>query len=420
MPRPWPPLFGLYRLGGRLFMPLISRRIRLKHQAERGPDARLPERFGRATLRRPAGRLIWVHAVSVGEALSVLDLCRALAHDAQVLLTTTSVTSGALVKDRLPGGVVHQFAPIDTALSVRRFLDHWRPDAMVLTESEIWPVTIDALTSRSIPFAIVNGRISEKSARGWARFAPRLASAALSRASLILAQDGESQRRFEDLGAENVDVGGSLKSAAAKLPVNAKDRETMLEWAGAGPLWLAASTHAGEEEIVLATHMRLREIEPRARLVLAPRHPHRGDEVAHLVDAAGLAFSRRSSDGQPGKDDSIYLADTLGEMGLWFDLCPTVLMGGSLIPGIGGHNPMEPAQFGCAILSGPFVDNAEALYSELVAQGKARLIPSDPEVLSVAVAEDISKPHNAVAPEQPTDAVARTAGRILGLIRSDG
>ncbi len=358
-----------------------------KHLREGGPADRVGERFGAATLPRPDGPVVWLHAVSVGEAFSVLGLADALRGDAHVVLTTTSVTSAALVAGRLPAGVVHQFAPIDAAPCVAAFLDHWRPSLMVLTESEVWPVTLHALDRRGIPVAMVNGRMSAARPRGWRRFAPRLARAALSRMALIRAQDDTSRDRFAALGArpDRLATGGTLKAAAAPLPVDPAALAGARDWLGDRPVWVAASTHPGEEEILLAAHARLRAGTPDALLILAIRHPNRGDAVADLIRAAGLAAARRSAGAVPDRETAVYLADTLGEMGLWFSLAPVVFMAGSLRDGIGGHNPVEPAQFRCRILTGPHVANAADLFAGLTAEGAARTVPPEPGAIAAAV-----------------------------------
>lgn len=414
----WPPIFYAYQTLGRLGHGILRRRLATKHQAEGGPPERFGERFGNASQPRPDGPLIWIHAVSVGEAMSVLALAEALVRDAAVLLTTTSVTSAKVLADRLPAGVIHQFAPIDTPGSVNRFLDHWRPDLMVLTESEVWPVTLDRLSRRSIPVALINARLSEKSANRWARVAPRLIAAAFGRMSLVLAQDEVSKARLDLLGAQNVEVAGSLKSAAAALPVDADAFADAQNWTAGRKTWVAASTHDGEEHVLLDAHARIVADLPGALLILAIRHPDRADAVAAALSNAGLSFARRSEGATPGAHDSVYLADTIGEMGLWYRLCPVVFMAGSLRDGIGGHNPVEAAQLGCHILSGPFVANAEALFAPLVADGQAEFV--EPEASAIA-GRLIDLLNGAVTHRPEADASSGTgqvddlALRLLGL-----
>ena len=418
MPAPWPLLYRVYAAGGRFALPVLRSKLTKKHLAEGGAASRVGERFGHATAPRPGGPLIWVHAVSIGEAMSVLELCGALTASAQVLLTTTTVSSANMIADRLPPGVLHQFSAIDVPQVMGRFLDHWRPDLAVITESEIWPVALHALDRRGTPVAVVNGRLSEKSARGWARLAPRVGRAALSRLKLVMAQDTASCDRFVALGAprDRTMVTGSLKSAAARLPVDQDAKAAAAAWAGGRPLWLAASTHAGEEEVILAAHDQLRGTYPNALLVLAPRHDTRANDVAQLIKARGMAFAQRSAAEVPGPDTAVYLADTIGEMGVWFDLCKTVVMGGSLVPGIGGHNPMEPAQFGCNILTGPHMDNARELFTRLEQAGAARVVSPAPTTLAAALAETLDQPRQDPGQFDEAGALPLAARRLTGLL----
>ncbi|MBY6090168.1 3-deoxy-D-manno-octulosonic acid transferase [Maritimibacter alkaliphilus] len=390
-PAALPPLYHLYSNAARLLAPVLRRRLTEKHLREGGDPARVGERFGRATLPRPEGPLLWVHAVSVGETVSALPLIEAaLAEDPTLhaLLTTTTITSAQIAADRLPTRARHQFAPIDVPQVFARFLAHWRPDIAVLTESEIWPGQIATLHRRGIPLAMVNARLSASSARGWQRFAPRLARALFSRVALILAQDAGTRTRMEALGADPArnEVTGSLKTAASPLKVDPQALTALTTAIGPRPLWVAASTHPGEEEILLDTHRTLLADHPQALLLLAPRHPDRAQEVAALITARDLSYSTRSADGVPGPRDQVFLADTLGEMGLWFSAAPVAFMGGSLLDNIGGHNPVEPAQAGCAILSGPHVANAEELYAALTAAGGAQLVAPEPPALAAALA----------------------------------
>ncbi|MBU9696588.1 3-deoxy-D-manno-octulosonic acid transferase [Rhodobacteraceae bacterium HSP-20] len=389
-PPPVPPrsaLLGLVLAASRLAGPFGAMILRRRLAQGKEDPARWTEKLGHITVPRPAGRVIWIHAVSVGEGLSLLPLLRALVGRGgeTVLLTCTTVTAMGLLSERVPAGVILQYLPIDLPAPVARFLEHWRPDVAVLVESEFWPRLMVGVHARGIPLILANARISDRSARRWARF-PSLARALLGRFTLMAAPDAAAAARLEALGADpaRIRVTGTLKRAAEPLPVDGVELARLRAAFGDAPLWLAASTHAGEEAVVAAAHAGLRARLPAARLVLAPRHPARAGEVAAVLQAAGLSVARRGSGEAAGKAD-VYLADTLGEMGLWFELCPVTLLCGSLTAGIGGHNAYEPALHGSAILHGADTGNFADLYARLDAAGAARAV-AGPEGIAAAVA----------------------------------
>ncbi len=347
----------------------------LRRRLARGKEdpARWPEKLGRIALPRPDGNLIWLHAVSVGEGLSVLPLLRALTArpGVTVLLTCTTVTAMGLMQARVPDRVIVQYLPLDLPGPVARFLDHWRPDVAVMVESEFWPRLIHATHARGVPLILANARMSDRSAERWRRMRG-LARAILGRFTLLTAPDAGMAARLKGLGADpaRVIVTGTLKRAAERLPVDPAALAQLRGVIGGRPLWLAASTHAGEEVAVAEAHRILCKGRPDALLILAPRHPARAAEIAEILDKAGLTHTWRSRGAAP--EAQVYLADTLGEMGLWFDLCPVSFIGGSLVPGIGGHNAYEPALHGSAILHGPHVGNFADLYARLDAAGGAQ------------------------------------------------
>jgi 3-deoxy-D-manno-octulosonic-acid transferase len=345
------------------------------------------ERVGRAGAPRPGGRLVWLHGASVGETLSALPLVAALRARAPglgILVTGGTVTAARRLAALLPAGAVHQYAPLDTRAAVVRFLDHWRPDLALWIESELWPRMVVETAARGTPMMLVNARLSEASARGWARL-PGMARALLSRFARIVTQDGETARRLRALGADPARVaeGGNLKIAA---PPPAHDPEALAAAraaARARPVWLAASTHEGEEAIAAAAQTALPAGE-RPLLVVVPRHPERGGAVAAVLARARLSVARRSAGEAPGPGTDVWLADTLGEMGLWYRLAPVAFVGGSLVAR-GGHNPFEPAALGAAILHGPHVANFAPAYAALAAAGGAREV-TDAPALAGAVA----------------------------------
>lgn len=340
----------------------------LRRRARRGKEIadRLPERFG-AAAARPDGPLLWLHAASVGETLSILPLLEALgamAPGLSFLVTTGTVTSAALLARRLPPAlaarVSHRFVPLDVPRWAARFLDGWRPDAAVFIESELWPNLVAAAAGRSIPLALVNGRMSAASARWWAR-APGLAGRVLRAFRLVLAQTEADAERLRALGA-SAQCWGNLKFAAPPLPADATELNRMRGLLAGRPVWLAASTHPGEEALAIAAHRRLVERHPSLLTMIVPRHPERGAEIAAL--AGDLPVARRASGQDPDAGTAILVADTLGELGLFYRLAAMAFVGGSLVPH-GGQNPLEPARLGCPVLVGPHIHNFVEVYDRL-------------------------------------------------------
>ncbi len=366
--------------------PVVLPRLARRFVEKGGDPSRWPERLGHEAEARPGGPIVWVHAVSVGEMASALPLIEAMLaarQDITVLLTTTTASAGAIASNRLPSGAIHRYAPLDMLELVVRFLDHWRPERVIFLESEIWPVQILELARRNIPFALASARLTERTVGRWSRYAPRLARETFSKMSLVLAQDERSAERARALGAPRVEVGGSLKAAAGPLPVDPALREDLARALGHRRLWVAASTHPGEEPIVAEAHRQVLASHPHALCILAPRHADRGAAIAQAL--AGFRTVRRSTGALPQDDTQIYLADTLGEMGLWYDLAEIAFLGGSLVPGIGGHNPLEPAAFGCAILTGPHTANTEGEFDRLGAAGAAARVGSAAELAKTVV-----------------------------------
>ncbi len=356
----------LWQMATTALGPVVN--ILLHRRARRGKEdiARLAERRGVATHPRPSGPVIWLHGASVGEAMSVLALIKklqAMRPDIFIVLTTGTVASAQVLAGRLPDKVLHQFAPIDRLPWIKRFLNHWQPDLAFWIESELWPNMIAEAHRRKIPLLLLNGRMSEKSFRRWQQQAS-LAKYLLQRFDLCLAQDETQAKRLSLLGAQNVACLGNLKAGAQPLPVDAAELASFKSKIEDRPLWLAASTHAGEESFIVAAHHRLRETFPNILTVVAPRHPTRGTEVADLFTNAGLNVARRSQKDTLTSSHSVYLADTLGEMGLFYRLAGVTFVGGSLVP-LGGHNPIEAAQLDTALIMGPFTFNFAGLVGNL-------------------------------------------------------
>lgn len=362
---------------GTLLRSLLHRRCR----AGKEDPARLDERMGIPGRPRPAGPLVWIHAASVGEAQSALILVSAVmarVPAVHVLLTTGTVSSAALMEKRLPPGAVHQYYPLDHPRWIARFLDHWRPDAALWMESEIWPNMIEGLRTRGIPAAMVNARLSPRSFRRWKLAAGDIARL-LSAFSVILPQTQEDADSFTALGAAAVIVSDNLKYAATPLPCDEEELKKLRAATAGRPLWLYASTHEGEEAIACRIHRHLEKTVPGLLTILAPRHPERRAAIVKTCEKHGitpaLRGDRRTA---PAPSDSLYIADTMGELGLFYRLAPLACIGRSFSnDGGGGHNPVEAARLGCAILHGPHIQNLAAIYAELNKEGAAISLKSE-------------------------------------------
>lgn len=384
-----------YRLSGILLQPLVP--LVLAIRAARGKEdvGRKAERYGCASLPRPAGRIVWVHAASVGETNAVLPLIdRLTTAGFHVLFTSTTVTSAAIAAKRLPANAFHQFGPLDIAPFVDRFLDHWRPEFVMFVESELWPTIITRLEENVVPLVIVNARLSARSFRGWRRF-DGVARALFSRIGLCLAQSEEDGARFSALGAGKVQVTGNLKFDVPPLAADPGELERLRSAVGQRPVWIAASTHEGEEEIVADAHRKLRDRFPDMLTVIVPRHPERGDAIRAMLAARRLSVAQRSRGEPLLREIDVYLADTLGELGLFYRAAPVAFLGGSLVPH-GGQNPIEPTRLEAAVLHGPFVHNFSDIYQRLDADAPEESI-RDAAGLAAAVGRLIAEPRSAAA-----------------------
>jgi 3-deoxy-D-manno-octulosonic-acid transferase len=386
---------------------LLARRLR------RGKEhpVRLPERRGEASEPRPGGPLIWVHGASVGEILAVMPLIERLRkQDFPVLVTSGTVTSAALAEQRLPEGALHQFIPLDAPRYVERFLDHWRPDLALFVESDLWPNLIIAAADRKIPMILVNGRLSERSFQRWRRV-PNVIAALLGRFDLCLTQSAADAERFSQLGAPRVTGTGNLKLDAPAPPADEQALRQLMTLIGLRVVVVAASTHAGEEAAVIAAHRSLRAKYPSLLTVIAPRHPARGPEVEELVQLSGLKAALRSRGELPRPGADVYVADTLGELGVMYRLSPIVFMGGSLASR-GGQNPIEAIRLGAAIVHGPHVWNFAEIYQSLDAAHGARLV-ADQDALTDCLGGWLG---NATARKAVADAAAATIEKLGGAL----
>jgi 3-deoxy-D-manno-octulosonic-acid transferase len=404
---------GLYRVVTWLLTPLAIAYLRYRRRRGKEHPIRFAERQGVASLARPRGPLVWIHAASVGEATAMSGLIeRLLASrpELEILVTTGTVSSARLLEDRLPERARHQFAPADLPHWVARFLNHWRPDLALWVESELWPNLVLATHARGIPMALVNARLSARSYRRWRRW-PGLIGPVLSAFDLCLAQDQQQAERFRSLGARDVAVVGDLKAAAAALPCAPAELMQLRGSVGSRPLWLAASTHPGEEEIAARVHRHLAPTHPGLLTIIVPRHPARRDRIAAMLTAQGLRIAGRSTGEPLTRQTDVYLADTMGELGLFYRLAGIVFIGGSLVAK-GGHNPFEAARLDCAILHGPDMSNCAGMAAALAAAGASE---------TVTGVETLARTVSALLADGPLQlkravAAARAAAAGLGIL----
>ena len=384
-------ILAFYRAITTLGEPLISAYLRRRLLAGKEDRARFPERQGKASVPRPQGRVVWLHAASVGEAVSVLPVLEYIQArpGTTALITTGTVASAELMAGRLPAGAIHQYVPVDRLGWVQRFLDHWRPDLALWLESEFWPNLLTETAARGVPILLLNGRVSPRSFGRWQRN-PRLAKQILSCFKLCLGQTEADAERLRLLGAEKVAAPGNLKFAAPPLPADGAELARLSRLLDARPRWLAASTHIGEELIAGRVHQAIKQRLPNLLTVIVPRHPGRGKAIAADLRGLGLVVTRRAA-GEPVADGTdILLADTIGEMGLFIRIAPLVFMGKSLTAR-GGQNPLEPARLGASVLFGPMMDNFDQVAARMEAAKAAHLV-SDEAALTDAVAKRLADP----------------------------
>lgn len=393
----------------------------LAARARKGKEdpARLNERFGRYPQERPRGRLVWLHGASIGESGIALALAEAMAaRDASLsfLITTGTRTSAELVARRALPRTTHMYAPLDRSDCVRRFLRHWRPDVGVFVESELWPNLILGAQRAGVPLALVNARMSPRTLARWTAW--RAAGSRLMRAfAWAAAADTRTAAALSALRGADVPALGNLKLAAPAPRVDPGVRAMLAAEIGTRPMWLAASTHWNEDEIALAAHEKLRAETPDALLVIVPRHPERGARVAEIAGGAP-----RRSKFEPIRNAPVYVADTLGELGAFYDLAPVALVAGSLLGELKGHNPIEPAKLRAAILSGPNVESFDDLFAELFASGGARKVETDDDIADAVATlwrDESARAAQVAAAERViargADAFETTVTALLGL-----
>ena len=407
---------AIYRGATRLFEPAAGVLLRQRERQGKEDRARLGERLGRAATARPSGPLAWIHGASVGEGLAVLPLIERLNERGfAVLLTTGTVTSSRVLAARLGPRAIHQFVPLDLPGAVRRFFDHWHPDLVCFAESELWPNLLREARTRRVPTVVVNGRMSERSFARWQR-APGLIRPLLGGFDVVLAQSADDAARFGALGAARVLDIGNLKFDAAPPPADPAEVDAIRRIVGSRPVWIAASTHAGEDTLCLSVHQALAARWPELLTIVVPRKVDRGEILVAEAERLGLTAARRSTHAPLEAKTGIYLADTMGEVGLFYRVAPIVFVGKSLGTARGGQNPIEPAKLGCAILHGPNVANFTAVYDALDGAGAATLV-NDAAQLAVGVATLLSDPEKLtaaiVAGRRTVDALSGATERTM-------
>lgn len=407
-----PTPLRIYRAATAILEPAGAAMLAWRRRQGKEDATRIAERRGYPGIARPDGRLVWLHGASVGETTALTPLVsRLVSRDLNVLVTSGTVTSANLLARRLPAHAIHQFLPLDVPRYMRRFLDYWRPEIGLLCESEIWPNMMIEAHRRDIPLVMVNGRMSERSFARWQKM-PAAAKAVMSGFEMCLAQSRGDGERLAQLGAPRVSIAGNLKFDVPPPPADPSALAILDGLVAGRPLWLAASTHPGEDEQIVAVHRRLRDSLPGLLTIIVPRHPARGSEIERMVQDHGLSVGRRAAGLSPDSAIEVYIADTLGETGLFFRLASVVFMGATLVPN-GGHNPIEPAKLGAAIAHGPHVANAEDVFAALDASGGAVMV-KDADALARVVYYWLSDPK---AAREASRAASVTVEELGGAIQ---
>ena len=400
-----------YRLVTALATPLAGPFLSLRLRRGKEDPRRLAERRGRPGATRPVGKLVWLHGASVGEAVSLLPFVERITRTgAAALVTTGTVTSAALLAQRLPPGALHQYAPLDSPFFLRRFLAHWCPDAALVAESELWPNMIFEAKRAGLPLAMINGRMSQRSFNRWRR-APGFIAALLGRFDLCLARSDNDGERLMSLGAPTVLVAGDIKFDAPALPADRRELAELSGLTSGRQIWIAASTHEGEEMIAAEAHKRVARVFPDALTLIAPRHPERGEAILRQLETEGLICALRSRGERPGPGVSVYICDTIGELGLFYRLAGVVLVGKSFSGG-GGQNPIEPARLASAILHGPKVANFSEVYAALDAAGGALEVADPADLGDALVGLFANAARLRAMARAASDAVERQAGAV--------
>lgn len=382
-------LIKSYGFATRLLGPLTPMLIRRRASQGKEDLARSSERHGITTIKRPEGRLFWFHGASVGECTMLLPLLKRILdqyNDAHVLVTSGTKTSADIMAQRLPKRAIHQYIPLDYPKAVRRFLEHWKPDMAIWAESEIWPNLLRLTRERNVPMALINARMSETSINNWKNRSQKSAKALFGKFDVVLAADEKTANGLSWLLDKPIETPGNLKHAAEPLPVNMAVLKDLKSQTSRRKIWCAASTHPGEDEIMIAAHKALLSRYRTALLILAPRHPERSHDIAKLLETNNLSYVTRSSGNAVGRDTQVYLFDTIGEMGLAYRLSHLSFVCGSTLKGLSGHNPLEPARLENAVLTGPHISSFADTFMHMMSFDAAKRILS-PDLIAPALLE---------------------------------
>ena len=405
-------LLQIYRLAWKVGNPLVNLWLWRRQKQGKEDPQRFEERLGVPSLPRPSSKLIWIHAASVGEAASVMPLIEEMLNGnawIHIMITTGTVTSAKMVSERLPKRAFHQYVPVDRKEYVEEFIDYWQPDLAIWVESEFWPNLLFETKRFGCPLVLLNGRMSNKSFEKWQK-RPRFIKQLLGCFDLILPQSRDDAAKFRELQGKNIRYFGNLKYGAKPLPFDEKKFEAVKDMIGNRMVWLAASTHPGEDEEILKAHLRIKEKNYTVLTIIVPRHPSRGYEIRNMMQ--GQVNTALRSDGEKIFDDTdIYIADSIGELGLFYRLCPIVFIGGSLVP-VGGHNPIEPAYLETSIICGPHMENFSEIVSEFEAAG-AITFANDDKDLAFKVFELWQNPQKRAAMSRLALKYVRSKAEIL-------
>ena len=378
-------LLPIYNIATLIIRPFLPAYMRSRIKKGREDWRRKPERYGTPAHPRPEGPLIWMHGASVGETMMALPVIKELLErdpKLHILVTSGTVTSAEMLNKRLPDRAFHQYAPVDIPQLVLKFLAHWRPDTCIWLESDLWPNMIRLAKKRGAKMVLLNARLSEKSRKGWAKY-PQTAQKIFSCFDLILPADQATASSISQFCGRDIEVFGNLKSIAPPLNVDHDHYMSFKDSIGERPVWCAASTHKGEDEIIIKAHQEILKTHPKALLILVPRHPERADDITRLIEESDLSYQPLNA---PIKTKTqIMLIDKMGEMGLAYRLSSVVFVAGSLLPTLAGHNPLEPARLNNAVLSGPYVSSFDDLYKNMSSAGGVSIL-NETDAASLATA----------------------------------
>jgi 3-deoxy-D-manno-octulosonic-acid transferase len=417
----------LYKSITILIAPFLGAIFRRRAKSGKEDLARINERMARDLPERPSSPLLWMHAASVGESQLLLELTRRLigtdGFTGGVLFTCQTQTAASLITKAIEQepllkrhACLQQMAPVDTGPVIRRFLDHWTPSAVLIAEGEIWPNTLLELETRGIPAALINARMTEKTILGWIRWR-KTAHKVFSSLDVLIAADVQTQTGLKELSGKPVTCPGNLKSALPAPHVDPSEVQSLKRAIGDRAVLVAASTHAGEEALVIDAWMQMAE---KPFLIVAPRHPERGDDIQTLLSMTKAVVARRSQDDAVDETTDILLADTMGEMGLWYSLADTVYLGGGHAPGVGGHNPIEPLQLDIPVLSGPSIFNFRDLSERLLPLQGFSIIHDAQELASAFPAPPVSAEMKTLLKADSLGPMASTLEALEPLLKRTG